>query len=58
MLFDKFYTAEGKNSTIVENKVELFLNNLGVIYTIVEKKNDEKGAIADVGDEGNKEEIV
>lgn len=56
--FDKFYTAEGKNSTIVENKVELFLNNLGVIYTIVEKKNDEKGAIADVGDEGNKEEIV
>lgn len=53
-----FTQQKEKNSTIVENKVELFLNNLGVIYTIVEKKNDEKGAIADVGDEGNKEEIV
>ena len=28
--FDKFYTSEGKNSKVVEEKVALFLKNLGV----------------------------
>lgn len=30
LTFDKFYTTEGENSSIVENKVELFLHNLGL----------------------------
>ena len=28
--FNKFYTSEGKNSKVVEKKVALFLNNLGI----------------------------
>ena len=28
--FDKFYTSEGKNSKVVEEKVALFLKNLGI----------------------------
>ena len=30
LYFDKFYTSEGKNSKVVEEKVALFLKNLGV----------------------------
>lgn len=34
--FDRFYTAEGKDTKVVEEKVELFFNNLGV------KQNESK----------------
>ena len=30
LTFDKFYTAEGNNSKVIEEKVELFLKNLGL----------------------------
>ena len=40
--FDKFYTSEAKNSKVVEEKVALFLKNLGVedISTEIMSKND------------------
>lgn len=31
--FDKFYTAEGNDSKVIEDNVELFLNNLGVDFS-------------------------
>ena len=49
LTFDKFYTAEGNNSKVIEEKVELFLKNLklqpietsGEEYTISENTEDE-----------------
>lgn len=40
--FDKFYTSEAKNSKVVEEKVALFLKNLGVedVSTEIMSKND------------------
>ena len=40
--FDKFYTSEAKNSKVVEEKVALFLKNLGVedISTEIMSEND------------------
>ena len=40
--FDKFYTSEAKNSKVVEEKVALFLKNLGVedVSTEIISKND------------------
>lgn len=40
--FDKFYTPEAKNSKVVEEKVALFLKNLGVedVSTEIMSKND------------------
>lgn len=40
--FDKFYTSEAKNSKVVEEKVALFLKNLGVedFSTEIMSKND------------------
>ncbi len=39
--FDKFYTSEGKNSKVVEEKVALFLKNLGLIPIEISKKESE-----------------
>ena len=39
--FDKFYTSEGKDSKVVENKVALFLNNLGIIPIGIPKEGSE-----------------
>lgn len=41
--FDKFYTSEGKNSKVVEEKVSLFLKNLGLIPIEISKEEDEDG---------------
>lgn len=40
--FDKFYTSEAKNSKVVEEKIALFLKNLGVedVSTEIMSKND------------------
>ena len=39
--FDKFYTSEGKNSKVVEEKVTLFLKNLGLIPIEISKEESE-----------------
>lgn len=39
--FDKFYTSEGKNSKVVEEKVALFLKNLGLIPMEFSKEESE-----------------
>lgn len=39
--FDKFYTSEGKNSKVVEEKVALFLKNLGLIPIESSKEESE-----------------
>lgn len=39
--FDKFYTSEGKNSKVVEEKVALFLKNLGLIPIEISKEESE-----------------
>lgn len=39
--FDKFYTSEGKNSKVVEEKVALFFKNLGVIPIEISKEESE-----------------
>ena len=39
--FDKFYTSEGKNSKVVEEKVALFLKNLGIIPIEISKEESE-----------------
>lgn len=39
--FDKFYTSEGKNSKVVEEKVALFLKNLGLIPIAISKEESE-----------------
>lgn len=39
--FDKFYTSEGNNSKVVEEKVALFLKNLGLIPIEISKEESE-----------------
>ena len=39
--FDKFYTSEGKNSKVVEEKVALFFKNLGLIPIEISKEESE-----------------
>ena len=39
--FDKFYTTEGKNSKVVEEKVALFFKNLGLIPIEISKEESE-----------------
>lgn len=39
--FDKFYTSEGKNSKVVEEKVALFLKNLRLIPIEISKEESE-----------------
>lgn len=39
--FDKFYTSEEKNSKVVEEKVALFLKNLGLIPIEISKEESE-----------------
>lgn len=39
--FDKFYTSEGKNSKVVEEKVALFFKNLGLISIEISKEESE-----------------
>lgn len=39
--FDKFYTSEGKNPKVVEEKVALFLKNLGLIPIEISKEESE-----------------
>ena len=39
--FDKFYTSEGKNSKVIEEKVALFLKNLGLIPIEISKEESE-----------------
>lgn len=39
--FDKFYTSEGKNSKVVEEKVALFFKNLGLIPIEIPKEESE-----------------
>lgn len=39
--FNKFYTSEGKNSKVVEEKVALFLKNLGLIPIEISKEESE-----------------
>lgn len=39
--FDKFYTSEGKNSKVVEEKVALFFKNLGLIPIEISKEENE-----------------
>lgn len=39
--FAKFYTSEGKNSKVVEEKVALFLKNLGLIPIEISKEESE-----------------
>ena len=41
LTFDKFYTAEGNNSKVVEEKVELFLKNLGLEASVRQGNMDE-----------------
>lgn len=44
LTFAKFYTEEGKQSKVVEEKVKLFLNNLGLEPLIIEgEANGEEG---------------
>lgn len=42
LTFDKFYTAEGKDTKIIEERVELFLNNLGLTASADNAKNDDE----------------
>lgn len=46
--FDKFYTSEGKNSKVVEEKVALFLDNLGIepISTEIISTDDDVNTIS------------
>lgn len=39
--FDKFYTSDGQNSKVVEEKVTLFLKNLGLIPIEISKEESE-----------------
>ena len=39
--FDKFYTSDGQNSKVVEEKVALFLKNLGLIPIEISKEESE-----------------
>lgn len=39
--FDKFYTSEGKNSKVIEEKVALFFKNLGLIPIEISKEESE-----------------
>lgn len=41
LTFDKFYTAEGNNSRVIEEKVELFLKNLGLEASVQQGNMDE-----------------
>ena len=41
LTFDKFYTAEGNNSKVVEEKVKLFLKNLGLEASVLQGNTDE-----------------
>lgn len=41
LTFDKFYTAEGNNSKVVEEKVKLFLKNLGLEASVQQENIDE-----------------
>lgn len=41
LTFDKFYTAEGNNSKVVEEKVKLFLKNLGLEAYVQQENMDE-----------------
>lgn len=41
LTFDKFYTAEGNNSKVVEEKVKLFLKNLGLEASVQQENMDE-----------------
>ena len=41
LTFDKFYTAEGNNSKVVEEKVKLFLKNLGLEAFVQQENMDE-----------------
>ena len=41
LTFDKFYTAEGNNSKVIEEKVELFLKNLGLEASVQQENMDE-----------------
>lgn len=41
LTFDKFYTAEGCNSKVVEEKVKLFLKNLGLEASVQQENMDE-----------------
>ena len=41
LTFDKFYTAEGNNSKVVEGKVKLFLKNLGLEASVQQESMDE-----------------
>lgn len=41
LTFDKFYTAEGNNSKVVEEKVKLFLRNLGLEASVQQENMDE-----------------
>lgn len=41
LTFDKFYTAEGNNSKVIEEKVELFLKNLGLETSVQQENMDE-----------------
>lgn len=41
LTFDKFYTAEGNNSKVVEEKVKLFLKNLGLEASFRQENMDE-----------------
>lgn len=46
--FDKFYTSEGKNSKVIEGKVVLFLDNLGIepISTEIISTDDDVNTIS------------
>lgn len=41
LTFDKFYTAESNNSKVVEEKVKLFLKNLGLEASVQQENMDE-----------------
>ena len=41
LTFDKFYTAEGNNSRVIEEKVNLFLKNLGLEASVQQENMDE-----------------
>ena len=41
LTFDKFYTAEGNNSRVIEEKVNLFLKNLGLEASVHQENMDE-----------------
>lgn len=53
LTFNKFYTANGENSTIVEDKVELFLKNLGVKIIGEVANLDGDSDAYEVDDKGN-----